>query len=380
MFNHARIATQIIKRQLILKVGGISPVLARLLVDRTALMRRHRRGKINQVDLESIWPNKVGPVLRDQPLNHVGDYDITVVLPAYNVEKYIANALTSVLTQQTTAKVEVLIVEDQSTDATLSIIDQTLQNVPTNHVVRVIKKQNEGISAARNTAIEQARGRYVFCIDADDYIDANTLDALYQQAEADDLEMVQCRTESFFRGRVIEMHSSQTGMSGYPWSKLMKLSVWDDVQFPKNALFEDSIFKYLILPRVKRIGFNDSVNYHYRINPKGLNVQSKVNLHVLDTVYVMEKMAIAQAKLGITRDVAQLHDYLDQIRLNARRVELMSHETQLAVYQHARKFLAEFQANNEENKLETTHQNGRLQASLVADEFDNYIRQSIWRL
>ena len=115
--------------------------------------------------------------------------EISVIIPAYNEERYLHVMLDCVL-RQTMQDYEIIIVNDGSKDSTQSVIDGYISKHPER--IRCITQENQGLSASRNNAIEIARGRYIAFLDADDLIDDRYLSALHAAAEAGQADIVKC--------------------------------------------------------------------------------------------------------------------------------------------------------------------------------------------
>jgi glycosyltransferase involved in cell wall biosynthesis len=125
--------------------------------------------------------------------NHMSLF-VSIIIPAYNAEKYIAEAIDSILSQDYQNK-EVIVVNDGSTDTTLKILEQYGDKI------KVISKNNEGEAAARNTGVAAARGVYIAWLDADDYYCAGKLTAQVKYLdEHPEAEIVFTKYENFFEG------------------------------------------------------------------------------------------------------------------------------------------------------------------------------------
>lgn len=109
----------------------------------------------------------------------MNDIKISVVVPVYNVEKYIGQCLDSIL-GQTLKDIEIICINDGSKDNTLEILKDYAQK---DSRIILIDKENEGLSKARNQGTEIASGEYISFIDSDDWIDENYLEALYNAAK-----------------------------------------------------------------------------------------------------------------------------------------------------------------------------------------------------
>ena len=113
----------------------------------------------------------------------IAQIKITVSIPVYNVEKYIDRCLRSVLDQDFSESYEVLVVDDCGCDRSIEIIESILKEHPKGNLVRIIHhEKNKGLGPSRNTAIDNARGQYIFFLDSDDWVSHDCLSVLYEKA------------------------------------------------------------------------------------------------------------------------------------------------------------------------------------------------------
>lgn len=119
---------------------------------------------------------------------------ISVIIPAYNVEQYVAECLESVLSQSLTS-IEVICINDGSSDATLDILNEYKER--DNRVV-VLTQENKGVSASRNRGIASAQGEYLYFIDADDMLKENALEILYRNVKEKELDVLYFDSDVFF--------------------------------------------------------------------------------------------------------------------------------------------------------------------------------------
>ena len=103
---------------------------------------------------------------------------VSVVIPVYNVEKYIRQTLDSVV-NQTFKEIEIIIVDNKSTDKTLEIINEYAKNDSRFTIYKNSKNLKQGL--ARNFGVQMARGQYIFFIDGDDYMELNAIEKLYKR-------------------------------------------------------------------------------------------------------------------------------------------------------------------------------------------------------
>lgn len=222
--------------------------------------------------------------------------DISVIIPVYNSEQYLGDCIKSVLLQ-TYSNIEILIVDDGSTDGSPQICDHYAQN---DDRIRVIHKPNEGVSAARNIGIEKANGEYIVFVDSDDRLDSNALETAHDSATDTKADLVIwnyyfvrgskiIRNEDFPESGVyddeglIDSLIASTlcplicklktpndliiGMS-FTWNKMFRKSVLQDhtIRFNEEiSMYEDIAFVCRYLKHTDTVAFVDECNYFYRV-------------------------------------------------------------------------------------------------------------------
>lgn len=120
----------------------------------------------------------------------MNELQITIGMPVYHVEKYVRKSLLSALDQDFTLPYEILIVDDCGTDRSMDIVHEVISQHPSGDKVRIIRHdKNLGLGEARNTIIRNAKGKYLFFLDSDDWIFSNSLSVLYAKAEETQAEV-----------------------------------------------------------------------------------------------------------------------------------------------------------------------------------------------
>jgi len=200
---------------------------------------------------------------------------ISIIIPVYNTEKYLRECLDSVLAQ-TLPEIEVICINDGSKDRSLDILREYEAK---DSRLRVIDKQNEGVSIARNTGLETARGEFIQFVDSDDFVGRNLCEEAYHKARAEDLELVVFSYDNFFGNRKIVPprknvlpltdHHNRTLLllthTG-PCSKLIKRSFLtkNGITFPADICYgEDRVFHWKVCCLVHRFGYVHDVGLYF---------------------------------------------------------------------------------------------------------------------
>lgn len=205
---------------------------------------------------------------------------ISIIVPIYNVEKYLRDCIETII-NQTYKNIEIILVNDGSTDSSLEICKEYAQ---INDKIKIVDKKNGGLSAARNTGLEHATGKYIMFIDSDDYLALNSCEVLYNAIKDTEFEFV---TANF----------AFTNNDGTPWKKpmfsekfqntsldiedykksfyLVNSAVWNkifrkefldnnDLKFEVGFLAEDAVFTTLAFLKAKKTYYIKDVVYYYR--------------------------------------------------------------------------------------------------------------------
>ena len=188
---------------------------------------------------------------------------VSVVVPVYNVEKYLDRCLDS-LGRQTLKDIEIIVVNDESPDNSQKIIDKYSKKYSTIHGY---KKKNGGVSDARNFGIKEAKGEYIAFVDGDDYVSIDMYEKMYEKAKAGNFDVVVCdlnyvyedgstkRVSSKIEKDTINIKKTYVNMYPCVWNKIYKRGLFSKkIEFKKGVWFEDVDFLYKIFPYIKNIG------------------------------------------------------------------------------------------------------------------------------
>lgn len=201
---------------------------------------------------------------------------ISVILPVYKVEDRLEKCVESVL-NQSYQNIEVILVDDGSPDRCGEICDSFAQK---DRRVKVIHQENGGLSAARNSGIENAAGEYLAFVDSDDYVAEDFISFLYTLLSENGAEISACGNAVVHAsGRIeadrdvsIKVMDSREALRRMcyndlfyvtTWDKLYKRSLFDGIRFPEGKLFEDTGTTYKLVDRAEKIVSCREVKYYY---------------------------------------------------------------------------------------------------------------------
>lgn len=219
---------------------------------------------------------------------------VSVILPVYNEENYIATCLKSLL-NQTLKEIEIICINDGSTDNSLSILREFQQK---DNRISVVEKENEGAAIARNIGINLAKGKYLAFLDADDFFENDMLRKSYYKAEKEKAEIVVVASDAFDeqvqkiikrpwtlqisylpKKRVFSYKDMSDRVfnftNGWAWDKLFsrKFIIENELQFQNLRTTNDLLFTFLALVKAERIVTINEVLIHQRIQvPNSLSI------------------------------------------------------------------------------------------------------------
>ncbi|MBV5331891.1 glycosyltransferase [bacterium] len=238
---------------------------------------------------------------------------LSLVIPVYNVAPYLRTCLDSLLAQ-TRPIDEIIVVDDGSTDDCPKILDEYADRLPQ---MRVIRQENGGLSAARNTGIRNARGVYLAFLDSDDFVAPQMYERLLANAQADDLDIALCNAYAHFEGRepdrLIYSDVAATGViAGSEWlrqrlqqGRLLHM-VWMHLyrrdfltrhgfSFIPRLVHEDVIWTTQVLLKAERVRYDSAPLLFYRILIRRFTPERNRNrLETIITSSIVNAKALVQ--------------------------------------------------------------------------------------
>lgn len=228
---------------------------------------------------------------------------ISIIVPVYNVSSYLEKCLDSIV-NQSYSNLEIILVDDGATDNSGIICDTYSVK---DKRIKVIHKENGGLSSARNAGIDIARGKYFAFIDSDDWIEFDFIELLYNSMKLDNADISQCsfiqeRGEHLSDINRVEEVKLITGVDAIEnlynkhtyidtvvsWNKLYNRKLFDEIRYPEGMINEDEAIIHEILYGVNKVAINESTLYHYTIRDNSIT-KSEYNIKKLDSITAFEK-------------------------------------------------------------------------------------------
>lgn len=243
-------------------------------------------------------------------MNTITRGKVSVILPAFNSQRFLPQSIDSVLRSQESVDLELIIVNDGSSDAT-GAIAKAYAMADTR--VKVITQSNAGLSAARNAGMEAAEGEYITFIDSDDILLPDSIGHMLALLD-DDTDVVSGR---FYRGttraaarvsregrervstlsgyEAVKQMLYQRGMSCNAWGRIYRRSSIGGLRFTDGIYYEDLDFNYRLFPTLKKLKFTSRHVYFYRVVPESLTgMWSPKRLDVMKVTEAIEADAVSR--------------------------------------------------------------------------------------
>lgn len=310
---------------------------------------------------------------------------ISVIIPTFNVEGVVNRCLESLLSQGLD-NIEVLFIDDCSSDRTVSIIDSWIKERNSKETLyKIIRhKENQGVASARNTGLNNARGRYVYFLDSDDYLAPNSLRLLYETAEMERLEVVGCewmlsfkhrekmmRQPDVFDGHNMFCQMAQGNMRWNLWLFLVRRSLYENnnIRFLAQAdMGEDMMVMMKLSFFAKRVKICHIALYHY--------VQTNANSLTRKYENVIGQISenIKELESFILRNGREdLQQYIYLLQLTVKRPFLVSQQSN-----HYKLWREWFPEANKYLNLCTCRTNIRLLQRMALWKHDWFLRAYYW--
>lgn len=260
---------------------------------------------------------------------------VSVIVPVFNVEKYLSRCLDSII-NQTLKDIEIICVNDGSTDSSLNILENYKNK--DNRII-IVNQKNLRLAAARNNGMKIAKGEYISFIDSDDYIQNNFLENMYNTAKNNDADVVCSRVKAFINDKYQDEHyvnfwsfynkydniltksEDKYGIiySCAVWNKIYRRDFlkYHNIWFYEDLYIEDVPFTHITAILSNKIVLVNNTHYYYNIGNNSSNMMNaKKSKKVLDTINMTKKSReFLEKKLLNNNDTIKYYQILDSFEI-----------------------------------------------------------------
>ena len=240
---------------------------------------RHFCDYLKQIDKKK-YKEKKEKILQNNKYKNT----ISIIIPCYNVSKYLLQCIKSVSTQSF-EDIEMICINDGSTDNTLEILEDCKKY---DCRIKLINQKNKGLSGARNIGLDTAQGEFIGFVDSDDYIEKDMYKILYNLINKYDTDMVICNYRMMLNGEeypgfeqpnylidnreqyIIE-NILDNNIKNYVWTRLYRKNVFDNVRFPIGRNFEDVYISMDIANNINKVYVTSDKLYYYRLRDDSIS-------------------------------------------------------------------------------------------------------------
>jgi len=227
---------------------------------------------------------------------------VSIIIPIYNVEKYLRRCLDSVISQDYT-NWEVLAINDGSTDSSPEICEEYAAK---DSRIRVFHQSNTGVSIARNAALDHVKGDYIAFVDSDDSIRKDYLSSMLYLLEKHNADIVQCTSFEIYDNEIgnsiidgtepaiVKEYTGTEFLNDFynkelkcdnvvPWNKLSKKKLWDDIKLPEHTLHDDEYISPHLLKKADKVVTTSQKLYNYTVREGSI-------MHTFNRDYQIRKL------------------------------------------------------------------------------------------
>lgn len=245
---------------------------------------------------------------------------VSIIIPVYNVEKYIHKCLETIIQQQFN-DMEIIVINDGSTDNSLNIINKFAK---IDKRIVVINKENEGVSVARNIGIDVSQGEYVMFIDSDDWIEEGAIEIIYTSAIENKADIVYFDFYNVVDQKMFlyNVHKEDDYLSGVLsnkinaaiWNKMFKRSLFENIRFSSEISYGEDLLVHVALAINATSTFKIKGAYYYYLKRKSsiTNIRDKRIMSIKNSIYEIKRLLNNH---GIYEKYSEEFEYLCYLHL-----------------------------------------------------------------
>ena len=263
--------------------------------------------------MNEIWENNFSELDKKSYVENVLfkkiNYDLSIIVPVFNAEKYLTKCLESIVNQSTNYSYEVILIDDGSKDNSSAICMNYEKKY---EFINYYFQENKGASAARNYGVLLSKGKYISFVDSDDYISNSFVEIMLNEILNKKGDFIKCGYNEFdshtnkivkkvyLKNKEYSGNESYTrNLKGHACMCVFDRKILEKIKFPEGYWFEDIIVKFLLFPQCKKIITISDPLYYYRVNISSTsnNMMSKRNVKCISQLYLIIDCTISYKKL-----------------------------------------------------------------------------------
>lgn len=221
---------------------------------------------------------------------------ISIIVPIYNVEKYLEQCIESIINQEY-KNLEIILVDDGSSDKCSNIIDNYAQK---DDRIKAFHKENGGLSDARNYGLDRATGNYICFVDSDDFVEKDFISSMYNNIKKYKVDIVACNSYEFYNKNKIKVSnylnieklynkieaSKYLYIIGYynvgVWNKMYEKKIWEQVRFPVGKKSEDVFVMPKVIDNSNGLYYSSIPKYYYRQREGSITNSNNINYDAIE--------------------------------------------------------------------------------------------------
>ncbi|MDO4526635.1 MAG: glycosyltransferase [Candidatus Saccharibacteria bacterium] len=303
--------------------------------------------------LDGVWKKRKVTCYNSKPRKNENNIDLSLIVPLYNLEVFVEKLVKSLSDQKTKYKYEVIFVDDGSTDKTFEFLEKYTQKY--SKIMKISKRNNGGVSIARNAGLDMAKGRYIGFIDGDDFVSEKYVDRLLDLAYKNDADIVKCADADVKNGKIISKNCKpnkkmEDGMGkeileypSYVWAAIYKSELLENIKFPDGYWYEDMIVRFLLYRKARTFVNFEEVLY-YRVshdNQITKLMPSSGSAQCLEQLYLIEQLVDDNIRNGLENDIyLYLNVLLECSNIMVSRIGIMSEDVKKQVFARVYKLIS----------------------------------------
>ena len=287
--------------------------------------------------------------IRTKSVAFLDEYDLSIIVPCYNSERFIEKCAKSLINQKTKFKYQIIFIDDGSTDNTLNLLKEICSKC---EFISILHQDNKGAAGARNLGILNSSGKYITFVDSDDYISnnyliENLLSAINKRIGDDNSSIVveynfkkEVSNNKNQKRREIKLKEVKPNkLKGFACGKIYSSSLFSNVCFPEGYDFEDSINTLILFPLAKKVFLTNETGYIYLERGDNSTHVALNSDALIDTFYVTRRLLLDAENLHLldSNDYADL--IMRQIVCNFKRLSNACESIKWSVFVETRKIL-----------------------------------------